>query len=517
MNWADLITQFDYDLIRWLGHDSLSRTTNVITDELRNNPTFVYDATERFGQSVNMTSLSRLATICQMIVFDANDGPEGDGKRKALRRHWYQWYKTRFAIPFSTNQIGFEQDIQNGRWGLNWMGRLSQVYGNMVDNENVTYWDLWVEDGSRMIERNHAQLIHDANIIICVEKDSLFPDFREAAEKLGARVLISGKGKPSKAAAEKMLRDAFHFPDGRFVGYDSDGYTPMYEDVITHKRPLIVMSISDHDYDGESVIGPSFAEQLRTYTPFIREVRVGIRPRDAERAGYDLQDIAYQIKISNSAYVNWAIDKAYFEIECANCHEYVFVESANERADCPMCGMNAYDIYDLPEINSKTEAFGFEVEAMRTADYYPLLVNALLRVMPFDFITERLRIETVADHEDATITAVNDALEQNADFIAMRNEIERLQRLIDETTRNAYDQHIEFAREHRGDFWELGDDPDVSEFTDHVEARYSFGVWRPFDEDERTDALIDFMTDELVENLSELASTPIDWSVDNAD
>lgn len=112
-DWTMKLSVFDFELLGAMGIAYLSADSNPITEALKDG-----DFVARYGElrGFNRTSVSRLATICQMVVFDATGGPEGDDKPKALRRAWYAWYKTRFAQPFS-EQLG--EDIQSERWGLN--------------------------------------------------------------------------------------------------------------------------------------------------------------------------------------------------------------------------------------------------------------------------------------------------------------------------------------------------------------------------------------------------------------
>ena len=208
-DWVSLIDTWGMELLYELGYNPYDLPTdhNPITKAVKADVFFVgeHEHDKRF----NRTSVSRLATICQMIVYDHQGGPEGDHKPKALRRHWYAWYKVNLAIPLS---LQYGDDPNEAKWGLLWAGRLSTTYANFVDRDDITYKDLWVEDGSRMIKRFAEELFRDANIIIAVEKDSLFPDFEEAGTALGAKVLYSGKGKSSKAAIERVLRENFQWP-----------------------------------------------------------------------------------------------------------------------------------------------------------------------------------------------------------------------------------------------------------------------------------------------------------------
>ena len=172
-----------------------------------------------------------------------------------IRRHWYAWFKTQFAQPFADQLEDYE--LVSGIKTYNdkkWEKLQSVTYAWFVDNANykgfpdycphcgemifgiytdntialycqacrqriepdlvrVTYKDLWVKDDSRMVARVEQELFHEAFIIVAVEKDSLFNDIKPIAEALGARAVISGRGKNSKAATERILREFFNWRD----------------------------------------------------------------------------------------------------------------------------------------------------------------------------------------------------------------------------------------------------------------------------------------------------------------
>ncbi|KKK67783.1 hypothetical protein LCGC14_2950620, partial [marine sediment metagenome] len=375
-------------------------------------------------------------TLCQMIIFDQIGGPERDGRPKALRRHWYAWYKTKFAQPFA-HQLG-DYEMVGGVIVYNdlaWSQRLSQTYAYMVDkasymqsicpecdstdlmyfssgwegescracgwlgqlpNVTVTYKDLWVEDASRMMKRSDP-LFKNAHIVVAVEKDSLFGDFDIAARSLGATAIISGKGKSSKAAIEKMLRDHFHWTSD---GTDRWDHAPVF----TVDRPMYVIHISDHDYDGQKVIGPTFAEQVRRYTPHVKEARVGVKPEDLSSKGYNVQEQMYQVKLNNKGYQTWARNQALFLAECVDCGLTTLTKGTIEERDyytvwpeqCEYCGGGLATIkVSGPEASI---AYGLEVESMTVADYRDLLVWSLLTILEFDYIVLRLREEATAIH-----------------------------------------------------------------------------------------------------------------------
>lgn len=498
-SWGRLLCSFGRDLVHSLGYhpDMLPKTHNIIVDALQR-PGWVADAGARFGNEFNRTSLSKVATICQMVVFDANGGPEGDNKQKALRRHWYQWYKVDFAQPLS-EALG--EDLNDTRWGLNWSGRLSQVYATFVDEMGVTYKDLWVEDASRMMTRLNERLFNNAYIVVAVEKDSLFEDFRAASASIGAACLISGKGKNSKAATEKMLRDVFGWSDNPHFDYETG---EPYE-TFNEKRPLYIIHVSDYDFDGEAVIGPTFGEQARRYTPYVKEARIGVQPAHLVEKGYSLNDKTYQVKLSNSGYMAWAKDKGIFSRKCLNCGEVHWTPGAAE-FECPQC----WNPVPSPKISKKGDpVYGLEVEAMRVSDYHDLLVHALLTIMPFEEIVGHLRVETLADSYESMATIRHDILDRNEEYQGLLEEFARLESLKLDFETEIEDHIHELAQEHRGDFADEGDDPEVTDFVAHATSRNSWGAWRPFSIYERTQRLTNFLQEEYSETIEDFAEKKI--------
>ena len=510
VDWNSLIDEWGQEMLYELGCNPYDLPTdqNPVTQEIKSNPFFVQD--HEHDRRFNRTSVSRLASICQMIIYDRQGGPEGDGKSKALRRHWYAWYKVNLAIPLS---LQYGDDPNESKWGLLWAGRLSTTYAKFVDTEDITYHDLWVEDGSRMIKRFAEELFRDANIIIAVEKDSLFPDFEEAGIALGAKVLYSGKGKSSKAAIEKVLREKFSWPGTtRYVQADPDDnwseWVPHFTPSFSEDKPLIIIHVSDYDYDGEKVIGPTFGKQARRYTPYILEARVGINPQHVVDKGYNAQEKWYQVKVkkNNKAYVEWAERKALFVGTCANCGKrHITVGTPSEWVTTPCCGagFEEINIFDQP-------AHGFEVEAMRSRDYRSLLVDALLQLLPFDFVVEKLRDEMVADDWTAVQAILQDIRDRNDSYARLLEEMERLEsvKFVFENKVQEYMNPI--ALEHRGDFRDEGDDPEVQDFVNHVESD-SWGPWRPFDVVARTTMLTEFLREDQEEEIAEYAQELIVW------
>lgn len=501
LDWSKFLDSFGEELLASLGVSSwnLPRDKNPITEELKSNPHFVetWEADHRF----NRTSLARVATICQMNIYDANGGPDEDNKPKVLRRHWYAWFKTQFSFPFA-DQLGDYEVNSKGHRTYNdrkWSALLSAVYAGFVDSGEVTYKDLWVEDGSRMMERTWDKLFRGCNILLCVEKDSLFPDFVDAANALGATSIYSGKGKSSKAAIEKCLRENFGWRD---YHERSD----WYEEPFSWENPLIILHISDHDFDGEAVIGPTFGEQSRRYTQHIVEARIEIKPQHLEEFGYDPTQEWYSVKTSNKGYLDWAEEKAMFLATCNNCQQTYPVIGLDETKgqNCPHC----WGEHDPIDINLDTPK-GFEVEAMKTREYKALIVRTLLEVLPFEDIIDGLRDNCFAEPWEAAQQAVDKVAMENPDYAALVAEIERLE----EIKTSIRDEFIEdlrnIAEPHKHDWRDEDDDPEPEQFVSHVER--SSNVWRPFSVYDRTEKLTEWLLENADYELDELKNREIDW------
>lgn len=505
-DWYILLDSFGRELLRSLGvdsHDFECLSTNPIVEALRRDAQgFVapWAGDNRF----NLTSVSKVATICQMAVYDRIGGPEGDGQPKGLRRHWYAWYKTEFAQPFS---IALGEDPQDPRWGLNWAGRLSTVYASFVDEMDVTYLDLWVKDASRMMSIFDVELYKQANIIVAVEKDSLFDDFIPAARAIGAKAIISGKGKNSKAATEKLLRDAQMYP-GRRLWSERD-YDYVTLDVIDYDHPLVIIHISDHDYDGEAVIGPTFGEQATRYADRVLTARVGIRPAQVREVGERLEDKVYQVKLSHNGYIEWAEQKAIFERECIFCGKH-FLTSGSYGGNCT-CGEPLPDV-TVGKGKNDAPAYGLEVEALRTRDYYRFMVEALLSIVDFDDIVWNLRQETVADSYSAAYSVAQDVLEDNESYQRLLEEWQRLERIKREFEENVIEELAAVADNQIDAYDYLGDDPEEDDFTNHVvNARSGSYPWRPFDSYERTQALTEDLALEAEDFITALKEYEIEF------
>jgi hypothetical protein len=133
MNRYELLDKFGKLLLDEMG-EAPNGSYNPIIEALRN----PHDFYARYGglKGFSKTSVARAAVVCQMAVYDADGGPEGDGRPKALRRHWYTYFKVDVAQPLS---VAYGENLQDSRWGLNWAGRLSQIYAKLVDSFAVDY------------------------------------------------------------------------------------------------------------------------------------------------------------------------------------------------------------------------------------------------------------------------------------------------------------------------------------------------------------------------------------------
>lgn len=494
MNWTDKINGFGKELLGAMGYDLeylAYNDHNPISRGLES-PDFV----EQFGhiKGFNRTQLSRLATVCQMMVYDNQHGPEKDGKQKGLRRQWYAWYKVHFAQPLHS-QLDPEKEFN----GTLWAGRLSQTYAWLVDNAGVTYRDLWVDDASRMMKKWWERLFNDCHIIVAVEKDSLFGDFEAAGHALGARTLLSGKGKNSKAATEKLLREHFGWRE--------------YNDPFTADDPLYIIHISDHDFDGEAVIGPTFAQQARRYTPHVLEARVGVKPEHVD----DWQASWYDVKVNNSGYIRWSEEKALFLAVCSDNpnHNWPVMGTTDSestwmenRHTCPMCGCVAQVV-----LIDDYQPHGFEVEALPTRAYYSLLVTALLEVLPFDYIIDRLRDECQADSDAAAASIQGDILENNEGYQAMLKEFDRLNTIKAKFEREVLDALEDLGAPLVDDWRDDGDDPKPKDYERYVGGADDYtGPWRPFDQQDRTDKLIEHLEKEEAETITAFEEQVLDWA-----
>jgi len=498
IDWTGKLNEFGIEVLNRLGEPS-PHLNNPIVTRLQADP----EGFVEWIQTVpgySRVNVARLVVICQMMVYDRQRGPEGDGKPKALRRHWYSYFKTKFAQPFAMALGDYDVNPQGVKEikDLKWTALLSTTYAEFVDKHGVTYRDLWVKDASRMMKITHDILFKGCNIILAVEKDSLFEDFEGAAQALGARAVYSGKGKSSKAAIEKLLRDAFRWRGEFGVDDWGDPKNPFEDD------PLIILHISDHDFDGEAVIGPTFVEQARRYTHNVLEARVGIKPEHVD----DPEEHWYKVKVANKGYQKWAEDRALFLYECLECG-ITFPHVGIHKRNCHECGG------DLVSMSLDTHSpHGFEVEALPTKKYYRLIVSALLEVLPFDYIVSKLRDDCKADNVLASEDAAEDILGENDKYKELKDEIDRLGSIMDEFRQELIDELYEVGEDRVDDWRDDDDDPEPEEFYRKVERSGSFALpWRPFDHTKRTRSLVDWMvdSDDNADLVDEWINKDLEW------
>lgn len=502
--WEHKLDDFGRKLVRFCGADpdNLPSDHNPITRELREGDLIThleYDA-PWFQKRSCRVAMSRAATICQMKVYDAQGGPDGDGEPKGGRRSWYAWFKVDFAQRMS-RYLG-EKEFN----GTLWNGRQSQVYGKMVDTMDVTYQDLWVKDSSRMMKSFYDELYRGSNIVLVVEKDSLMDDFAAAARALGCKVLLSGKGKMSKAGTEKMLRDHFHWND--------------YE-VFSEEEPLVYIHLSDWDYDGEHVIGPTFSEQATRYTGHVLNERIGINPFQVD--AYEWPYKWFDLKLTNTAYIKWALGEGLYQVECSGCGNTKNVYraadlDAGELHRCERCGTSlSLAVKDESKLGYAflADPHGFEVEALPTRAYYPLAVEALLRAIPFDHILDKLRDECMADTWQASRTIMEQICSENEDFQDLLAEFDRLNEIKSAFERRASGLLETMGLPHRGDWRDLEDDPKADDFKHYVEvADRGSSPWRPFDQGLRTQRLVNRLLGAGQGEVSRMVAEDIDWRLE---
>ena len=497
IDWSRELSVFGNALLTKMGYDPLYLDgDNPITGALKQ-PDFVEKYSDVPG--FNRGALSKLAVICQMPAYDVANGPEGDGRPKGLRRQWYAWYKAEFAQP-AAEQFG-DLDDQGQMVDLNWNQRMSTTYADIVDGGRVTYRDLWVEDASRMMDPIWERLFRGCNVMVAVEKDSLYQDFVGPARALGAASVYSGKGKSSRAGIEKLLREHF-------------GWRATH-DPFTNDSPLIIIHVSDFDFDGQRVIGPTFASQARRYTPHLLEARVGIDPEQIERAEWPNR--WYRVKVGNTGYVRWAEEMALFMAECVECGHRWPVQGLADSEEhwlsaghaCPGC-----DRISLLAVKIGNEVqdqpYGFEVEAQPSRAYRRLLVRALLEVLPFDYILKRLREECVASADRAAEEIAAGIYEANERYQELLERFRELEAAKQEFEDEVYGYLYNSGESHVCDWEDEEDDPLPLDYEEHVDSG-SHGPWRPFSADLRTKRLVEYIKEEFASRIEEFERQYIEF------
>ena len=472
VNWTNELTWREQELYETLDLDSTPiEQVNKYVDHYLS---FIdLPIKERFS----IHSICRVAACHQMNTYDTVGGPEEDHNPKALRRHWYHYFKM-FAQEFS--QQARNENIQESTWGIRWSGNLSQAYGSIVNQGRVTYKNLWVSDASRMMASTYSELYQNANILICVEKDSLFEDFKLLANKIGARAIYSGKGKSSKAAIEKLL---------------DENFLNQYEPTITPDNPLIVLTITDYDYDGEKVISDTFPNQILRYidADSLVYARCGIHPHMVDEA--DRQSSAYEIKMNNRKSKEWAYEKAMTQLVCVNnCTDVSYFGNAS--LGCPECSNEL-----IPYVRSDEQPrfYGYEIEALRTVDYYEAVTRIVCEIIGIDTINSHLREECVPDVWNVADTITDDLLNNDTEYQEISKRLDEYRLRIRNKVRETIDPK-------QNDFSHLQDDSTVDQFVEHVLHRHSSYAFRPFSAIQREEALSDWFYDNNEDVIEDIKS-----------
>jgi hypothetical protein len=487
--------RYDFYGVEEMFREAASSGDNYIVLWLRDDPkSFVEIASRLNGKDQpNLDGCCRAAALMQMYIYDRIGGPDSTFKGRGIRRHWYAYFK-QFSqyLAFATGKTKTGQMGVAEMNDIQWSGRLSQIYAGWVQSKRVTYQDLWVEDSSRMYRVFSEPLYPTLRVILAVEKDSQFDDFEGVARALGASALISGKGKQSAAATEKMLRE---------LGWGSPYNSNPFPDGI------VVISVSDYDTDGEQVIAPTHAEQMRRYVDDVKEIRVGITPlqvhTNSEGNLDEVWNKSYQLKLSNSSYREWADLKAIFLATCSECGNRQpvmgtdmkeFLEYAS-LACCTRCGSSLNiekDDYDVPH--------GYEVEALNMVEQHRDLVHALLQRVSWDKIVDELRKLAIPDPYSVTGVLVGKIAQQNVDMDKVQRIISILEDQIHSAEMKLRDLASGDVSDALSDMHHIlvseGGDPTVEEFNRYVMNNSGsrwVSAWRPFNIGDRQQLALDLI------------------------
>lgn len=393
---------------------------------------------------VTLTSFFQNLAICQFFVMDNKKGPEGDSAKQMLRKHWYAWGK--LALQPAAVRLGVGL-MENGTPDSEKLYDLmSRTLGDWNEDGKLEYRQVWVENNSTQFKiiENTLPAPYDS-ILICCEKDAAFNGVVTSAVAMGALAVYSGGGKSSRSGIEKL-------------------YYAALQNKIRNGNTLYVLVISDWDTDGESVIAPTFVDQLRTYIPEhqIRWTRVGIKPEQVEEFGYDLPDKEYAVKWNVGGqlnYLEWCRDHALFHYSCQSCgHQDVKVG-----AICPECGevMLPQD-NERPEAKAKAnmewykEQFvkfyeentpgGLELDALTRIDYCKLLVQGLTELVGIEDIFGALSDEAQPERWYPLNNIKRFILENNESFQEATNYKDKLQSWFDRRVRDLDDTLTEINR-----------------------------------------------------------------------
>lgn len=193
-----------------------------------------------------------LVDLMRSLILNAKDFP-ADDETRSLRGFWYKYIKPALsALGYMEKRD--PKDDPGRRWSMD----LSQELENQVSAGNLTYEGMNIEDESRSLDRPSGSDVEESDpsvmiagyqqrgriypeIILAIEKDSEYGTAAGIADVLGCSAL-SGKGKPSLAAMEKLI--------GRCK----------YE---IHERDITIVALVDYDPSGYQIAG-AFRDQAET-------------------------------------------------------------------------------------------------------------------------------------------------------------------------------------------------------------------------------------------------------------
>lgn len=192
------------------------------------------------------------------------------GEERPIRTMRNLWYT---LIKPALSRLGRLNELTSGGKAKAWDKKLSVILGELVKAGETTYEELSIIDGSR--QRQEARPVsqpvatvaltgaHYPHIILCSEKDTIYPIIRQVAQLYGVSC-YSGGGQPSGAATENLVLEIIR----------SSAYR-------RSPQPLLVLSLTDYDPAGYSIANSFFVqvqESLRGQGIRAEHIRLGLLP-----------------------------------------------------------------------------------------------------------------------------------------------------------------------------------------------------------------------------------------------
>jgi hypothetical protein len=215
--------------------------------------------------------------------------------------------------------------------------------------------------------------------------------------------------------------------------------------------------------------------------------------------------------VTNRGYKDWAEQNALYWVTCKACGHEQYIVSLTEGSKCFNCGGDEFEITEA----SFEEPHGFEVEALKSSDYYRYMVKSLLTFIDFEYIVHELRANTFPDQYTVVSRLTEDKIEDV-------EELQRIQRAIDKLEQEKNDI-IRMVREelekltatesdnHERELYEMEDDPTQHQFETHVELaaiNRDGRIWRPFSVEVRNQAVMRYVKDRDDYNFEIPMATP---------